>query len=475
LPSGEARVHNSVNELTARTVGQDPQIALTYDDAGNLIQDGNSNGDHQYVWDYRNRLIEVKERQSGNWVTVGEYKYDARTRRILKTVTNKGTLNGVTAFTWGGDSDWQCLEERDSGGDLAARYTYSPGYIDAVAVQERDLNADDDFGDADEVVYYHSNTLFSVYALTDAGEDLAERYRYDAYGAATVLDADWSTDGDGISDVGNIYDFTSRRLDAESDLMQYRYRYGFPIIGRFISRDPRARRSEYSYCRAMPSRLLDPSGLVAAATAIDCNFSPLEAPLLRPEEGDKGQILFGQWYLSAPIRLKAGRCCQNVRPVQVVHTKHTKAWFGSYERPWHIDTGPPHNQSPHDDDPFWEGPVDPVIYPHWSSTVNKVHPELPPGMNIEDHMGVNGPGWNEQALSQQGELCLVCFDNGQCGRVIGCLKWYTYWNHNGWFRELNSSGIMPYWEPLSENYRFSEIAGPAIRDKCGRMGLRTEQ
>ncbi len=97
-----------------------------------------------------------------------------------KVVTNKGALNGTARFLWGGNSDWQCLEERDSGGDLVARYTYSPGYIDAVAVQERDLNSDDDFGDANEVVYYHSNTLFSVYALSDADENVVERYRYDA-------------------------------------------------------------------------------------------------------------------------------------------------------------------------------------------------------------------------------------------------------------------------------------------------------
>ena len=32
--TAETRVHNSVNELTARTVGEDPQISLTYDDAG---------------------------------------------------------------------------------------------------------------------------------------------------------------------------------------------------------------------------------------------------------------------------------------------------------------------------------------------------------------------------------------------------------------------------------------------------------
>jgi len=46
----ETRTHHSVNGLTARTVGQDPQISLPYDDAGNLTQDGDSDGDHKYTW-----------------------------------------------------------------------------------------------------------------------------------------------------------------------------------------------------------------------------------------------------------------------------------------------------------------------------------------------------------------------------------------------------------------------------------------
>jgi len=78
----------------------------------------------------------VKEKQSGNWNTVAEMKNDARTRRVLKVARNKGSLNGTTRFLGGGDADWQCLEERDSGGYLAARYTYWPGHIEAVAVQE---------------------------------------------------------------------------------------------------------------------------------------------------------------------------------------------------------------------------------------------------------------------------------------------------------------------------------------------------
>ena len=260
----ESRVHDSVNELTQRTIGQGGAIDLSYDDAGNLVQDGSANGDHQYVWDYRNRLIQAKEKQSGDWNTVGTYKYDPQGRRIRKVVTNKGGLNGTTRFLWGGDSDWQCLEERDGSDDLVARFTYSPDYMDAVAVQERDLNADSDFGDTNEVVYYQANTLFSVYALSDADGTVVERYRYDAYGGCTVLDADGSADGDGLSDVRNPYVFTGRRLDPETGLMQYRHRYYSTGLGRFASRDPLSYADSlnlFGYAGGRTTAGRDPSGM----------------------------------------------------------------------------------------------------------------------------------------------------------------------------------------------------------------------
>jgi len=107
------------------------------------------------------------------------------------------------------------------------------------------------------VVYYHTNTLFSVYALSAGDESVVERYRYDAYGAGTVLDADWSTDADGLSDVKNPYAFTGRRADVESGLMQYRHRYYSPALGRFISCDPVQFANSYNpyvYCLANPFR-----------------------------------------------------------------------------------------------------------------------------------------------------------------------------------------------------------------------------
>lgn len=81
------------------------------------------------------------------------------------------------------------------------------------------------------MVYYHSNTLFSIYALSDANETVIERYRYNAYGGVTVLDADGSVDADGLSDVENPYVFTGRRLDTQSGLMQCGHRYYAPTLG----------------------------------------------------------------------------------------------------------------------------------------------------------------------------------------------------------------------------------------------------
>jgi RHS repeat-associated protein len=166
-----------------------------------------------------------------------------------------------------------------------ARYTYSPGYIDAVAVQERDLNSDDDFGDDDEVVYYHGNTLSSAYCLTDDGENVVERYRYDAYGGCTVLDADGSDDSDNASDVDNPFLFTGRRLDSEWSGMQYRNRSYSTTLGRFVSRDPLEYAGSYSlydYVVSSPTVVGDPMGLVHITSEEDL--------------GDGRVRMWGEWY-----------------------------------------------------------------------------------------------------------------------------------------------------------------------------------
>ena len=115
-----------------------------------------------------------------------------------------------------------------------------------------------------KVVYYHSTTLRSVYALTDSSQSVVERYRFDAYGKVTVLDPDHSADGDNASDVSNPYLYTGRRADSESNLMQYRHRYYSWKLGRFISRDPKGYVDGwnlYEYAGGRPVNQTDPRGL----------------------------------------------------------------------------------------------------------------------------------------------------------------------------------------------------------------------
>ena len=195
----------------------------------------------------------------------GEDKYGQATPRGAKIIQQPSS--STTRFVWRGASDWQCLEERDGSDDLVARYTYAPGYIDSPAVQERDLNSDDDFSDANEVVYYHSSTLYSVYALSNSASSAVERYRYDAYGAATVLDADFSDDADNASDVENPYLFQSRRWDNEVDLYHFRNRVMTPVLGRFLQRYPvpAIGVSVYEFVQSRAGVLTDPFGTKTVA------------------------------------------------------------------------------------------------------------------------------------------------------------------------------------------------------------------
>lgn len=216
-------------------------------------------------------------------------------------------------------------------------------FSDAVAVQERDLNSDDDFGDSKEVVYYHSNTLFSVYALSDANENVIERYRYDAAacpersrrGACTVLDADacppglgrGSADADGLSDVDNPYAFTGRRLDVESGLMQYRNRYYHPALGRFISWDRfeyAGAKCLYDYARANPTHAGDSFGLVPTLADEGYSISDDAVVYWSVWKSDRG------WRHGGARLVQSGRLAVNA-----------KATYGTW-----VDSGKPEPDGP---------------------------------------------------------------------------------------------------------------------------------
>ncbi len=260
---GETRRHSSFNEITERDAGA--SVPVLSDGNGNQTD----NGTFQLEYDYRNRLRRVTRKADG--VLIATYSYDGTDRRIRKVVTGSGDLDGVTDYYY---DDWQAVEERDGSDQVLRQYVYGL-YLDEPLVMDRNLDGDDvATGSGDQRLFYHQNTLLSTFALTDAGGEIVEAYLYDAYGRQTVFlpgangTLDFGLDDvavpGGHSAVGNPFAFTGRRLDPESGLYYYRYRYMDPEQGRFIQRDPVGYQdgmSLYTYGLNNPVNTIDPLGL----------------------------------------------------------------------------------------------------------------------------------------------------------------------------------------------------------------------
>jgi len=147
---------------------------------------------------------------------------------------------------------WQVLEER-VGGQTTVQYVWSPVYVDAMVLRDRDSDGD---GTLDERLWVVQDANYNVTAIFDNSGNVVERYIYDPFGQATVLDANWN-----VRSAGSAYDWLylhqGGRYDVTSGLYHFRFRDYSPTLGRWTSLDP------LSYAAGDdPINSLDPSGLV---------------------------------------------------------------------------------------------------------------------------------------------------------------------------------------------------------------------
>ena len=82
------------------------------------------------------------------------------------------------------------------------QYIWSPRYVDAPVLRDRDGDADPETGDLgvtdsglDERLYYLNDANMNVTALVDTDGGVVERYVYDPYGRPTVLNGADDADG----------------------------------------------------------------------------------------------------------------------------------------------------------------------------------------------------------------------------------------------------------------------------------------
>jgi RHS repeat-associated protein len=119
--------------------------------------------------------------------------------------------------------------------------------------------------DADGHIYLHDSN-YNVTAVMDrTGGSVVERYAYSPHGEVDVLEADFTQDSDGQSDIGNEILYTGRRLDPETGLQLNRNRFYASHLGPWLSRDPilylAGSRNLYEYVGGAPTLFEDPFGL----------------------------------------------------------------------------------------------------------------------------------------------------------------------------------------------------------------------
>jgi RHS repeat-associated protein len=289
---------NSLNQYTSVDA-----IPASYDLNGNLI----ALKGWAYKYDSQNRLI-----SASNGASSVAFLYDARNRCVQRTI------NGVvTYFVYDG---WKLLEER-SNGVLLARYVQGIGLDEPVALIHADGSTS----------FYHQDGLGNVMALSATDGTLIERYLYDVFGKATVIDKSgaWKSGGS----TGNRMMFTGREWIAEAGLYDYRNRYYQPQISKWISADPIGENGGinlYTYVGNSPINWIDSDGLVPAPTLP--GGQPAPPPISLPD-GKNGQP--NSW---RPVAGSGRR--QNWAPVHPVPGSQPRAsWHDSDTSHWDFDDG----------------------------------------------------------------------------------------------------------------------------------------
>src|SRR5579864_4351744 len=96
-----------------RIDGPSGSVERRYDNKGNLIDDGV----FEYVFDFDDRLLEIRRKADGQQVV--RYTYDACARRMWQS--RSGGNSGEVTAIWDG---WRRVEERDEDDTVLANYFF---------------------------------------------------------------------------------------------------------------------------------------------------------------------------------------------------------------------------------------------------------------------------------------------------------------------------------------------------------------
>jgi RHS repeat-associated protein len=232
-----------VSDYSPNALNQYQNVAggdIYYDGNFNLLWTGGLN-----LWhDSANRLTWA---QSGE--DYGQFVYDGLGRCLKRTIDWETTLIAYDG--------WQPVVEWDEFGYFKAWNIYGAG-ADEILWR---------YSDRSGHLRYHSDRQGNVVALLDYNGNGIESYTYDAFGKPTVTD--WSGQNPRpYSWYWNRFMFTGREWLPELGLYDFRNRFYYPAIGRFLQSDPTGfdggDMNLFRYCGGDPVNGSDPFGLDGA-------------------------------------------------------------------------------------------------------------------------------------------------------------------------------------------------------------------
>ncbi len=252
---------NGLNQYTG--AGSD---VFCYDDNGNLTADGDATAGFVYLYDVENRLVQMRQRGSGNTncsslsyagALVAELRYDPMGRLYRLRDYTGGT--GIKRFVHDGNA-------------LTMEYNSNATVIEQRYVHGSNVEADDPlvWYPGSSVALANARHLFadprgSIVLVADESAGTVAINTYDEYGIPD------SANGFDIGTKGR-FRYTGQAWLPELGMYYYKARIYSPTLGRFLQTDPIGYEDQfnlYAYVGNDPINGVDPSGLAA-----ERNFIP---------------------------------------------------------------------------------------------------------------------------------------------------------------------------------------------------------
>lgn len=206
----------TTNTHKLEVVGAGSQT-LTYDDNGNLTNDGTNS----YLWDCENRLIQITYPSSNNKT---EFIYGPAGIMVKLVETVNGSISSTKQFIGG--------EERDGSGNVTKLF---------FARGQRNGSSN---------LFYALDHLGSIRSAANDSGIVQASLTFDPYGQVTRIE--------GATDID--FSFAGMYVHSRSGLHLAPFRAYNPHLGQWISKDPMSG-AGYNYTDNDPVNGVDPSGL----------------------------------------------------------------------------------------------------------------------------------------------------------------------------------------------------------------------